>query len=46
MKRLTAILLAGAMVLGLAACGSSQQTSNNENQTAEAVTDTEMVSQE
>lgn len=46
MKRLTAILLAGAMVFGLAACGSSQQASNNENQTAEAVTDTETVSQE
>lgn len=46
MKRLTAILLAGAMVLGLAACGSSQQASNNENQTTEAVTDTETASQE
>lgn len=46
MKRLTAILLASAMVLGLAACGSSQQDSNNENQTTEAVTDTETASQE
>ena len=46
MKRLTAILLAGVMVLGLAACGSSQQASNNENQTTEAVTDTETASQE
>lgn len=41
MKRLTGILLAGVMMLGLAACGSSQLAANNENQTTEVVTDTE-----
>lgn len=46
MKRLTAILLAGVMVLGLAACGSSQSTTNNDNQTAEAVTDAGTALQE
>ena len=46
MKRLTAVLLAGAMMLGLAACGSSQQASNNENQTSEATADTKTATQE
>lgn len=46
MKRVTAILLAGIMVLGLAACGSSQPVADNENQTTEAVTDTETTPQE
>lgn len=46
MKRLIAIFLASAMILSLAACGSSQQASNNENQTTEAVTDTDMSAPE
>lgn len=46
MKRLTAILLVGVMVLGLAACGSSQSSADNENQTTEAVTNAEIASQE
>lgn len=46
MKRLTAILLAGAMMLGLAACGSSQQAADNSNQTTESVTDAETTSKE
>lgn len=46
MKRLIAIFLAGAMILSLAACGSSQQASNDENQATEAVTDAETAAQE
>lgn len=46
MKRLTVILLAGVMLLGLAACGSSQPTANSEKQTVEAATDTEIALQE
>lgn len=36
MKRLTAVLLAGAMMLGLTACGRSQKALGNEKQTTEA----------
>lgn len=46
MKRLAVILLAGVMVLGLAACGSSQSAANSEKQTAETVEDTEITLQE
>ena len=41
MKRWTAILLAGSMMLSLGACGSSQRISNNENQTDKTTTNTE-----
>lgn len=46
MKRLTAVLLAGAIILSLAACGSSQQAADNSNQITESVTDTETASKE
>lgn len=46
MKRLTVILLAGTMMLGLAACGSRQQAADNSNQITESVTDTKTASKE